>query len=234
VPDVPLSDGHAPPYAAADFTEAMLALLPSGPVWPREPGAVLPQVIAGLAPTYERMSARAAALLLDAPVGTLDELLTEWEATLGLPDPCAGGSPTVSQRRASAAAAIAARGGQSARYFLGVLTALGRTGTVQSFAPARAGLLAVGSPLYGPDWAFVWEATVDPAEVATAATDAVVECVLRRIAPAHTILILTFVDVSGIGAPDPVLGDLGIGIFDRIGLHPASLAALRSQTRPWL
>ncbi len=200
MPNLPLTDGPTliapsvvPSYAASDFTGAMLALLPSGPVWPRETDAILPRVIAGLAPTYERMSARAGTLLLDAPVGTLDELLPEWEATLGLPDPCAGPAPSLAQRRASVAAAISAQGGQSATYVLSLLRALGRSGTVTSFAPARSGLLGAGEPLYGPAWAHAWEVAVDvAASPDAAASDAVVECVLRRMMPAHTVLIVCF------------------------------------------
>lgn len=219
MPEMPPNDGRALPYSASDFTGAMLALLPSGPVWPRETDAVLPRVIAGLAPTYERMSARAGALLLDAPVGTLDELLPEWEATLGLPDPCAGPAPNLAQRRASVAAAISAQGGQSATYVLSLLRALGRSGTVTSFAPARSGLLGAGEPLYGPAWAHAWQVTVNLATFPDdAASDAVVECVLRRMMPAHTVLIVVFPSGSGIGVLDPPIGSPGPGLLNRIAL----------------
>lgn len=168
----------------------MLAALPTGRVWPREPDAVLPRVMEALGPTYGRMTARALGLLRDAPAGTLDEMLPDWEATLGLPDPCAGDAPSLPQRRASVRAAIAAQGGQSAPYFVAILAALGRTGTVTNFAPARAGLLAAGEPLYGPEWSHAWLVTLDAAPSdGDAATDAVVRCVLDRLAPAHTALL---------------------------------------------
>lgn len=41
----------APTYTAVDFARVMLSLLPTGPVWPREPDSVQAQVIGALAPT---------------------------------------------------------------------------------------------------------------------------------------------------------------------------------------
>ena len=190
----------APNYLAADFASALLALLPHGPVWPRDADATLPLIPAGLAPTYERLTARCAALLQDAPAGTLNEMLPEWEATRGLPDPCAGTNPSLQQRRMSVAAQIAARGGQSAAYFIGIVAALGRMATVETFAPARCGALACGQPLYGPDWDYVWLMTVSGPTLAGGYTsNAVIECVLRRFMPAHTVLILKFLDFDAFG-----------------------------------
>ena len=184
-------DGSA--YTADNFAAEFLALLPSGRVWPRDPDAVIPQVAARLALTCERLAASAAGLLQDSPAGTLDQMLPDWEASLGLPDPCAGVAPTLLQRRLSVAAQLAARGGQSAAYFESLVAALGRPCTVQCYAPARAGLLSVGDPLYGAEWAFAWLVTIGPpADPGNGADNAVVECVLRRFAPAHTVLITQY------------------------------------------
>jgi uncharacterized protein YmfQ (DUF2313 family) len=51
-------------------------------------------VLSGFTPAFERLTARANNLLIDAFPGSTYELLPEWEATLGLPDPCAGEAPT--------------------------------------------------------------------------------------------------------------------------------------------
>ena len=167
------------PYSAADFGQAMLNLLPHGPVWPREAGAVLPQVVDALSPTWERLTGRAVALLGDSPVGALAERLPEWEATLGLPDPCAGIGPTDAVRNAAVRAQIAARGGQSVPYFTNLAMLLGMDITVQEFSPCQAEVASADDPCNEPDWAFVWWAT-------RAAPNASAECTLQRFVPAHT------------------------------------------------
>ncbi|NUB17341.1 DUF2313 domain-containing protein [Azospirillum brasilense] len=77
-------------FTRADFRSAAQALLPRGRVWPRESGTVQGQVLDGLAASYERQTADAAALLVDAFPASTTQLLPEWEASLGLPDACTG------------------------------------------------------------------------------------------------------------------------------------------------
>lgn len=88
-----------PIYTRADFRSALHALLPSGRVWPRDDGTVIGRVLDGLAATYERLSAAATALLVDACPASATQLLPEWEASLGLPDPRTGPSVGVRERR---------------------------------------------------------------------------------------------------------------------------------------
>ena len=193
-------------HGVADYADRLLALLPSGRVWPREPGAVIPQAAAGMAPSFARLDARAAALLQDAPAGDLVELLPEWEATLGLPDPCAGEQPTIELRQRSVRAQIAARGGQSIPYFVALALALGFAVTVDEFAPARADVLAADDPVYGPDWADTWRITLPALSLEEFAADEsyaddplaswgskTAECTLGRYAPGHTILQFAYV-----------------------------------------
>lgn len=185
-----------PVYDRNDFASAFMALLPFGPVWPRDQDAVLPQVAAALVPTYERMTFRAAALLTEAPMYTLTEMLPEWEATLGLPDPCAGPEPTIELRRQGVAAAIAARGGQSIPYFTAIAFLLGSVIQVEEFTPFQADVSGADDPDCEPGWAHVWW-------VGRHGENLPMECTLRRYAPAHTRL--EFVDLGGFA-----LWDFGI------------------------
>lgn len=189
----------APTYTDADLLFALQSLLPSGPVWPRDPDAVQTQTLAPLVAGPRRLTDRAANLLGDAfPVAPL-ELLPEWEATLGLPDPCAGTSPTVQLRQQQVAARFVAGGGQTPLYFINVASALGYTITITQFAPFRAGQNAVGQPLCGDAWAHAWQVnapatTVESFRVGRDAVgeplatwgNAVLECEIKRLAPAHT------------------------------------------------
>lgn len=195
----------APFYLAADYLAALQALMPRGRVWPRDPDAVQTQALSGLTPVYERQNARSNQLLVDAFPASTIELLPEWEETLGLPDPCAGASPTIAARRAQVVARIEARGGQSAAYFISFALALGYVITITEFVPARIGLARAGQPLNGPAWAHAWRVnaalhTVVRAQVGISQageplaywSNAVLECELREVMPAHTILIFSY------------------------------------------
>jgi uncharacterized protein YmfQ (DUF2313 family) len=202
----------APTITAADITRAKQALLPTGPVWPREPDSVQAQVIAATAPTYERQIARSNNLLIDAFPATAVELLPEWESALGLPDPCAGESPTIQLRQQQVVARLIAGGGQSAEFFIGYAAALGYDITITMFAPFRAGM-ACGKPIYGEAWAHTWQVNAptfqieyfrvgdDAAGEPLAEWDStVLQCELNRLKPAHTILIWNYVGQT-ISAP---------------------------------
>lgn len=178
----------APNYAAADYAQAMANLLPRGPAWSRDPGSNMMSLMGALAPTYERSGAAAAQLIFDIFPATTEALLVEWEETLGLPDPCTPAGSSVQQRRASVLAKFIASGGQSTSYYEDVAAALGFPITITELSAAdyawqinaqninlsyfTAGYSVAGDPLW----------TVGNTEL---------ECRIRQIMPAHTVL--TFV-----------------------------------------
>ena len=204
-------------FTLDDWLTQFQALLPEGEVWPRERDARQTQALRPLMGTYQRLTYRDGFLLADAFPTLTNELLPEWELTLGLPDPCTPLNPTVAQRRAAVAAKVAAQGGQSVPYFISVAAALGFTVTVDEFAPFRAGISTAGSPAYGPDWAHTWLINVPSTDTFryfradnSAAGDALeswgnaeMQCRLSKIAPAHTILIF--------GYPADTLGGFVLG-----------------------
>lgn len=193
------------PLTSADYAAALAALLPRGPAWPRDPDSPHMRLVAGLAQGAASLHARAEALLADAfPTGTT-ELLPEWETSLGLPDLCVGEDQSTEQRRAGVAARFVGRGGQSVAYFVGVAAAMGFVVTVETFTPARTGLATVGTPIRGDAWAHAWQvhaptSTVTPAHVGGSVVgdplaawgNLPLQCVLARIRPAHTVLILSY------------------------------------------
>jgi uncharacterized protein YmfQ (DUF2313 family) len=194
----------APLYTSDDYTRALQAHLPRGRVWPREPDATLTKSIKGLAPSSAALNARANQLLVDAFPSTTTELLPEWEATLGLPDPCAGPSPTIELRRAQVVARFIGDGGQSVPYYVNFAAALGYTITITEFAPFHFGM-TFGMPLCGPDWAHAWRVdgpifTIERFELGVSEfgepfafwSNNVLQCELQRIAPAHTIVIFNY------------------------------------------
>ncbi|WP_338085472.1 putative phage tail protein [Gluconacetobacter entanii] len=93
-------------YSAADFLAAFQRHLPTGPIWPREAGSNQATALGCLMPTLERLAQRDENLLIDAFPATTVELLPEWQASLGLPDACAGTDPTIEQQRAQVVARL--------------------------------------------------------------------------------------------------------------------------------
>lgn len=195
----------APVYTSNDFLRAFQRLMPRGRVWPTEDDAVQTKVFSGLNAVYGRISSRASYLLVDSFPGTTLELLPEWEATLGLPDPCAGEAPTIQQRRAQVVARFANSGGQSAAYFIQFAANLGYTVTITNFSPARAGQSRAGQPDNGVAWAYAWRINAPLNTVVRARAgyttageplgawgNAVLQCEITTIAPAHTVPIFSY------------------------------------------
>jgi uncharacterized protein YmfQ (DUF2313 family) len=197
----------APLYAVTDYLAAFQRLLPRGRIWHRGWGTVQAEDLLTLLPQIVRLNQRAIDALRETfPCSTL-ELLPEWEASLGLPDPCIGPLDTIPERQAAVCAKFAARGGQSAAYFIQLAAAIGCTITISTFRPFYASEGRVDEPLYDEQWAFVWqvnvvvgadtivyfrvdESRVDEPLVAFGNT--MLECLLRAAAPAHTEIIFSY------------------------------------------
>lgn len=188
-----------------DYIAALQALHPTGAVWPREADAALSRVIAGLAAPIYRVRERGRALLADSFPATAYELLPEWEASVGLPDSCSGLAPTLQGRRRQVVARLTGLGGQSVPYFTAQAAALGYPVTIREYRPARMGVMRLGERMQDEAWAHAWA-------VMTSSTHAVefrlgssgfgerfrsfgaadLECRLRALAPAHTVLIFQY------------------------------------------
>jgi uncharacterized protein YmfQ (DUF2313 family) len=194
---------NPPPDA---FLAAVCALPPPGRAFPRDADTLMAKVFT---PPADALAAvRAVALQLanvEADPALTTELLAEWEAEYGLPDPCSPLNPSVGQRRASLLAKIASLGGQSIAYYTAVAAALGFTITITEFKPFRLGISTLGTPLMGPGWEFVWQVNAPSVTVAWFHLGASVlgdpfwsigntelQCRLNAIKPAHTLLLFKY------------------------------------------
>lgn len=140
-------------------------------------------------------------LLVDAFPSTAVNLLGEWEQTLGLPDPCAGVSPTFQGRRNQVVARFTNTGGQSIQFFEAFALGLGYTVTVTQYAPFRCGQSTCNQQLGGEEWFFTWAInsplnTISYFRTGQSAMgdplsswgNSVLECEISEAKPAHTIL----------------------------------------------
>jgi len=193
----------APVFATQDYAHALQALMPPGRVWPRDTDSLQAKVLASFAPSFQRSGQAGLDLLVNAFPATALDLLPEWEATLGLPDPCAGESPTLQGRRQQVVARLAGSGGQSIPFFVAYAKLLGYAATVKQYAPFRCGQSHAGDPLAGQDWAFTWAVDIPLQSITyfragvSACGDAlenwgndVLECELQAIKPAQSILLI--------------------------------------------
>lgn len=195
----------APIFSAEAFHGALQNLMPRGRAWNKDPGSVQDRTLACFAPAFQRSAADALALIADAFPATALDLIPEWQLSLGLPDPCAGASPTHIQQRQQIVARLTDSGGQSAAYFINLAKQLGYVITITNDAPFRCGQSYCGQHLGNQDWFFLWtvhapEFTNEPflAGQSTAGDplgstgNTVLQCELQERQPAHTVLQFSF------------------------------------------
>jgi uncharacterized protein YmfQ (DUF2313 family) len=196
---------RAPLYALADYVNAFLQLLPSGAAWAKETGSNMVQSITALLPTYVRSNQAAIDLLQDAFPSSAVNLLPEWESSLGLPDSCQGPSPTILSRQAQVVARFAGSGSLSVPFMIAYAANLGFDISITEYSPFCVGLSGVGAPLADSGAAFLYAVNCTSyddhlfevgisgvGEPLGSAVNAVLECEMRRIAPAFCTLIFSY------------------------------------------
>lgn len=188
---------------AAEYLAQLQALLPPGAAWRRDVGSALTEFLAALAEELARIDQRIEALLDEADPRSTTELLTDWERVAGLPDACTGPLPTLAQRRAALVARLTSIGGQSRAYFIALAASLGYTITITEYRPYTVDS-PVDDPLCSEEWAFVWQVNAPLDTVRYRSVDSgvdepfstwgnqLLECVIRRFAPAHTLVLFAY------------------------------------------
>ncbi len=189
-------------YTVEDYTAALRALMPTGPVWPGDPDTTQTGVIKALAGSYQRSDDAALSLLSGAFPATATILLSEWERTLGLPDDCSIGEVAgIAMRQTAVVSKLFSTGGQSADYFISVAAAMGYDVSIVQYRQARAGMSVCGDAINGNDYPFFWLVSGPLTTVIYAACgmsycgDPIrswgnkrMECRLSALAPSHTIV----------------------------------------------
>lgn len=179
-------------FSTDDYTNALLALMPSGQAWSRKRDSVQVTVLRALAESYRQSDADALALLRGSFPLTADAFLPEWERTLGLPDPCMSGVDEDSEaRRRAVVAKLTSEGALSHTYYEAVAMALGFTIKITEYRPFRAGISGAGQALNHGDWPFTWSVSINSPPVTPDNYDAYQQmvCILTRESPSETLLI---------------------------------------------
>jgi uncharacterized protein YmfQ (DUF2313 family) len=189
---------------AVDYAEMLLGLLPSGPAWPTD-NSQSSRLMVGWAQEFARIDARLNDFLKEVDPRTTRELLSDWERVAGLPDICdeTGIALTDDQRRGLLAAKLLSQGGQSAQYYIDVAAALGYPITITEFRPWRCNMRC-NLPIFGDDWAYAWQVNAPTItrtywrcnnqcnEPLSSWGNGLLECVLGKLKPTHTILLFNY------------------------------------------
>lgn len=165
------------------------ALQPPG--LPTDPNSNWAKLLTALAAEIQRLYGRLDRLVQELPVAdTTLEMLDQWEAALGLPDPCAPAPTDPTLRRNRIRAKLSSVGGQSGAYYLSVLKQLGFAAGIAELVPFEMGQSGMGDGVGGGEWSNAWQVNV-PGNISTN-NQALLQCVLNQIKPAHTALVWSF------------------------------------------
>jgi uncharacterized protein YmfQ (DUF2313 family) len=195
-----------------DFRMLFLDLLPTGYAWSKTPGSVMYAVFDGAAEEPARVAARDCDLEEESYACGATELLPDWERVCGLPDECTTGVDyPLETRRAFVCAKLAEQGGATPAYFVALAASYGYAISIDEHWPWRLGDGAGLCDLHvGIPW-FWWEVIAPNLPVTHVTVGCwnmglplcviqgadLLQCVIRRAAPAHTTVTFRFIAPAG-------------------------------------
>ena len=182
------------------YREQLLALLPQGRAWPREPDSLLSLLMDAQAEEYARLDAVATGLLDEMLPGSTTALISDWEEDVGLPDECTDLATTILKRRAAILEKEAGRTNLNAASFIEVGANFGLIITVDEHDQVRADAIAnldtssgkwryvfwVNIPTDSPTREFDMLSHVDTPLLVEGERNVELECRLRKLTPSHT------------------------------------------------
>lgn len=203
------------------YLDLLLSLIPPGQIV-RERDSNLGKQLQPAAAEFARIDARARRLIEEADPRTTMELFEEWEDFAGLPDPCTPEGQTLGERRDALINKLLSLGGQNRGYFNDIAEMLGFNAYITEFRPMGFGRwgfgnntisTAHGSYIIGPQtphnnyekyWLvsvsglkftrFAFGRSTFPDPMLKTDTAEQLECILRRLKPAHTHLTFIYIE----------------------------------------
>lgn len=189
------------------YRQQLRGLLPAGPAWDPELVPEIDLVLTGVAVEFSRLDARAVDLLNEMDPSGVSELVPDWESVMGLPDACLGPNPAFEDRRLSVRRRLVEVGGQSRAYFLEIAVSQGYPApTITELRAPRMGRSRFGAAHFGT-WnaQFMWTLNTGSrhrtgrrfgvtywGERFGANPGNALECLIRRPAPAHTVVHINY------------------------------------------
>lgn len=195
---------------ASDYEKQFAQLLPRGPIWNRRTGTLLDSAIYAAGQEFARVDARLASILDEADPRTSIEMLQDWFTDWGIPSECiaAIANPTQEMMRQELIAKITSNQGLTAEFFESLAGVLGYSASVETFDEFDVNS-TVDYALYDEQWRCTFVLGIAFAEDGHAkyfdttwtvdqplATwgNALLECLIRALAPAHVNVIFMYGD----------------------------------------
>ncbi|MDU7520214.1 MAG: putative phage tail protein [Roseomonas mucosa] len=185
----------------------LLSLLPPGWVLPRDPDSTLGKVLTPHAREIARFEVAAEAMLEELDPRSAEILLPDFERVLG-PDPCIDTPLALEDRQRSAHQRWTMRGGASIAWFQQLALTLGVEIEIEECRLAVAGEMQAGDETTVEGEQFAWIVHLPAVRVVDfyAGSEAgdllgdfpplFLECVIRRLAPAHTVPVFSYEEVA--------------------------------------
>ncbi len=194
---------------STEYLRLLQSLLPKGLAWNRDDDSTLTEFLHGEAEEFARVDNRADDLLAERNTLTTNELLSDHENDLGLPDDCSEETETVTERRNNVHSKFIQLGQQFSQYFIDIAAALGWVITITEFSPFICGVGASGDACGDSEVIFYWRVTIDLTDVniiyftagnsqsgdllSFTSSLSPLQCILNSLKPAHTRLIFDFI-----------------------------------------
>lgn len=195
-------------YDSQAYANQISSLFPQGPAWDDARASNLGTLTLAMADELSRVDARSQQLAVDWLPSQAIELLPDWERALALPDNCFPDQvQTLEQRQLAAVEKFTRIGLQTPAYFVSLAAQLGYNVEVEEYFPFSAGSGMAGTPVVDEDWAYTWrvrifgqQITVSDFQVGKSTVgeglrtwgNSLIECVINRQKPAHTIVIYSY------------------------------------------
>ncbi len=173
------------------YARQLKQLLPGGSLWRLDAGSWLSKLLLGVADELARVDDRGDDLVNEWDPRTALETLPDWERMLGI-TPAA--SATAIEREAVVAATLAARGGATASYFIGLAAHLGFVATID-YPAAHTWRMNVDLTLSVSTAVLDWQARAGAARAGDRVASrsvAVLEGLINRLKPAHTVALFLY------------------------------------------
>lgn len=191
--------------SADSYVSLLRSLLPRGKAWGLQLGGLLDELLHGFAQELSRVDAQVNKLSNERDSRFTNELLSEHETELDLPDECTINRPTtVEARRQAVHAKLLSLGGLNPQFYIDFASNLGYTITIDEFSPFICGLGDSGDSCGDSDIIFHWRVNFDTDtellffrsgigasgdRIIDAVTGEDLLCFFNELKPAHTILI---------------------------------------------
>jgi uncharacterized protein YmfQ (DUF2313 family) len=201
---------YAGPRPAMAIRAELAGNLPPGWVWRRgrSTDSVISALLAGPAEALGEVETTAARAETEIDPSTAVAWLADIERVLG-PDPCARdqAAPSIDERQRIAHQRWTATGGASIAYFHWLAATLGVAIRIEEWRPLRASF-RVGRRVVPADHIYLWRVRVAPTRLIPfrvgsragqrlgAYLPVGIECLFRRLKPAHTTLVFSY-DLGG-------------------------------------